>query len=139
MATLTLKGFCCEKQCVTLWLRPCQGCIDFNPQISQTFQHSGPGITGMIRGGHSGTEEGSVIIFCSVLPLIVQHMLRTALIKCSWYTRPASGSITKGLNLIRLPKLITDRAGLWVGRAGPLPRALTSRGRQKGGHRPATR
>jgi hypothetical protein len=30
-------------------------------------------------------------------------------------------------------------AGLWVGRAGPLPRALTSRGRQKGGHRPATR
>jgi hypothetical protein len=32
-----------------------------------------------------------------------------------------------------------DRACLWVGRAGPLPRALTSRGRQKGGHRPATR
>jgi hypothetical protein len=28
------------------------------------------------------------------------------------------------------------RAGLWVGRAGPLPRALTSRGRQKGSHRP---
>jgi hypothetical protein len=31
------------------------------------------------------------------------------------------------------------RAGLWVGQAGPLPRALTSRGRQKGSHRPATR
>jgi predicted Na+-dependent transporter len=31
------------------------------------------------------------------------------------------------------------RAGLWVGRAVPLPWALTSRGRQKGGHRPATR
>jgi hypothetical protein len=30
-------------------------------------------------------------------------------------------------------------AGLWVGRAGPLPRALTSMGRQKRGHRPATR
>jgi hypothetical protein len=26
-----------------------------------------------------------------------------------------------------------------LGRAGPLPLALTSRGRQKGGHRPATR
>jgi hypothetical protein len=32
-----------------------------------------------------------------------------------------------------------SRASLWVGRAGPLPRALTLRGRQKGGHRPATR
>jgi hypothetical protein len=31
------------------------------------------------------------------------------------------------------------RAGLWVGRAGPLRRALTSRGRRKGCHRPATR
>jgi hypothetical protein len=31
------------------------------------------------------------------------------------------------------------RAGLWVGRAGPLPWALTLRGCQKGGHRPATR
>jgi hypothetical protein len=31
------------------------------------------------------------------------------------------------------------RAGLWVGRAGPLPRAMTSRGRRKGSHRPATR
>jgi hypothetical protein len=31
------------------------------------------------------------------------------------------------------------RAGRWVGRAGPLPRALTSRVRQNGGHRPATR
>jgi hypothetical protein len=31
------------------------------------------------------------------------------------------------------------RAGLWVGRAGALPRAPTSRGRRKGGHRPATR
>jgi hypothetical protein len=31
------------------------------------------------------------------------------------------------------------RAGLWVGRAGPLPRALTTRGRRKGSHRPATR
>jgi hypothetical protein len=32
-----------------------------------------------------------------------------------------------------------SRAGLWVGRAGHLPRALTSRGRRKGSHRPATR
>jgi hypothetical protein len=32
----------------------------------------------------------------------------------------------------------SGRAGLWVGRAGPLPRALTSRGRRKGSHRPAT-
>jgi hypothetical protein len=31
------------------------------------------------------------------------------------------------------------RAGLWVGRAGPLPRPLTSRGRRKGSHRLATR
>jgi hypothetical protein len=31
------------------------------------------------------------------------------------------------------------RAGLGVGRVGPLPRALTLRGRQKGGHGPATR
>jgi hypothetical protein len=31
--------------------------------------------------------------------------------------------------------LMMGRAGLWV---GPLPRALTSRGRQKGGHRLAT-
>jgi hypothetical protein len=34
---------------------------------------------------------------------------------------------------------VTARAGLWVGREGPLSQALTSRGRQKGGHRPATR
>jgi hypothetical protein len=33
---------------------------------------------------------------------------------------------------------ISTRAGLWVGQAGPLPRALTSRGRQKGGHQPVT-
>jgi hypothetical protein len=35
--------------------------------------------------------------------------------------------------------ILTLRAGLWVGRSGPLPRVLTSRGCQKGGHRPATR
>jgi hypothetical protein len=34
--------------------------------------------------------------------------------------------------------LCVIRAGLWVGRAGPLPRALTSRGCQNGGHQPDT-
>jgi hypothetical protein len=33
---------------------------------------------------------------------------------------------------------IMDGAGLWVGRSGPLPRTLTSRGRRKGSYRPAT-
>jgi hypothetical protein len=33
---------------------------------------------------------------------------------------------------------LTSGPAFWVGRAGPLPQALTLRGRQKGGHRPAT-
>jgi hypothetical protein len=32
---------------------------------------------------------------------------------------------------LRYEAVVLVRAGLWVGRAGPLPRALTSRGRQK--------
>jgi hypothetical protein len=35
--------------------------------------------------------------------------------------------------------VVITRAGLWVGRAGHLPRALTSRGRRKGSHRPVKR
>jgi hypothetical protein len=42
--------------------------------------------------------------------------------------------------IIHIPNpTVLCMAGLWVGRAGPLPRAPTSRWRQKSGVRPATR
>jgi hypothetical protein len=42
-------------------------------------------------------------------------------------------------NLLQRFSTLVSRVDVWVGRAGPLPRALTSSGRQKGGHRPGTR
>jgi hypothetical protein len=52
-------------------------------------------------------------------------------------TSPTSSASKQAFT--RAQHLLSIRAGLWVGRARHLPRALTSRGRRKGSHRPATR
>jgi hypothetical protein len=54
------------------------------------------------------------------------------------YRYHLQGSRTPGA-WISWPLYAGYRAGLWVWRAGPLPRPLTSRGRRKGSHRLVTR
>jgi hypothetical protein len=55
------------------------------------------------------------------------------------YEEEVGNWYTSGLDKTVGGTSVTYRAGLWVGRAGHLPRGLTSRGRRKGSHRPAKR
>jgi hypothetical protein len=90
-----------------------------------TVQRQWPGVTQpRIDGGSSPGVKQSV------------WEAITHLTKNVWsYTGTYAFIVWTGVPLpIPLP-----RAGLWVGRAGHLPRALTSRGRRKGSHRPAKR
>jgi hypothetical protein len=102
-------------------------------------QHSSSCTSSNIKGLNPLSTKLNPI--CHMLALLgAHHILHVGRIRvkdtvlCSMY-----GTDPRFLDLLGVTRYcVRARAGLWVGRTGHLPRALTSRGRRKGSHRPAT-